>query len=235
MNGTRRGRLAAEELSTDSMQQADSAGKNLGPIMKTRLLTALFAAAALSGCATYDYAGGSAPGGYYHGRPSVEYYGPYGGSYGYGSYGYGGYGYSPYGYYGGYYPGGGYYPYYPHRPHRPHHPRPDHDNDRPPPSQGGRAPPWRHPDGRYQDSGQVMVPPRNGIRPAPSQPQVRNEGRGDGIRVRPEGGNQQPRMVSPSQPRPVAQPRPMERSRPVERPQSLPRASGQSRVRDVEE
>ena len=201
---------------------------NQGCLMKMRLLTALFATAALSGCATYDYAGGSAPGGYYYGRPSVEYYGPYGGGYGYGSYGYGGYGYgggygySPYGYY------GGYYPYYPYRPHRPH--RPDHNDDRPP-SQGGRPPPWRRPDGRYQDSGQVMIPPRNGIPQAPSQPQARPEGgRYPGMRVRPEGGNQQPRMSAPSQP----QPRQMERSRPVERAQSAPRTGNRERVRNDE-
>lgn len=207
---------------------------NRGYTMKLRLLTAFFAAAALGGCATYDYAGGSAPGGYYHGRPSVEYYGPYGGSYGYGSYGYGsgyygggyGYGYSPYnyGYYGGYYPGG-YYPYRPYRPHHPRPPRPDNDDDRPP-SQGGRPPPWRRPDGRYQDSGQVMIPPRNGIPQVPSQPQVRNEGgRYPGMRVRPEGGDRPVRMASPSQPRP------MERSRPVERTQPTPRAERREAVR----
>mgnify|MGYP007039728057 CR=1 FL=1 len=79
--------------------------------MKLRLLTAIFAIAALGGCATYDYAGGSAPGGYYYGRPTVESYGPYGSGYGYGpSYGggygsvYGGYGYGSYGYSG--YPSG---------------------------------------------------------------------------------------------------------------------------------
>ena len=194
--------------------------------MKLRLLTALFATAVLGGCATYDYAGGSAPGGYYHGRPSVEYYGPYGGGYGYGAYGYGGYGYGsgygygypPYGY--GYY--GGYYPYYPYRPHHPRPPRPDHDNN-------DRPPPWRRPDGRYQESGQVMIPPRNGVPQAPSQPQVRNDGgRYPGIRVRPEGGNQPQRMATPSQPRP------MERSRPAERPQSAPRSESRGRVRTEE-
>jgi hypothetical protein len=205
--------------------------------MKMRLLTALLATAALSGCATYDYAGGSAPGGYYYGRPSVEYYGPYGGGYGYGSYGYGGYGgygygggygYSPYGYY------GGYYPYYPYRPHRPHHPRPDHNDDQPPPSQGGRPPPWRRPDGRYQDSGQVMIPPRNGVPQAPGQPQVRNEGgRYPGMRVRPEGGNQAPRMSAPSQPRQM-EPRQMERSRPVERAQPAPRSGNRERIKTIE-
>jgi hypothetical protein len=198
--------------------------------MKMRLLTAIFATAALSGCATYDYAGGSAPGGYYYGRPSVEYYGPYGGGYGYGAYGYdgygyggyGGYGYSPYGYY------GGYYPYYPYRPYRPHRPHPDHDDDRPP-SQGGRPPPWRRPDGRYQDSGQVLIPPRNGVPQVPSQPQVRPDGgRYPGMRVRPEGGNPQPRMSSPSQPRQ------MERPQPAQRAQSAPRSGNRERLRTEE-
>ena len=72
--------------------------------MKLRLLSTLFATAMLGGCATYDYSAGSAPGGYYTGRPSVEYIGPYSGGYGYGggygglSYGYGGYGGYGYGY-----------------------------------------------------------------------------------------------------------------------------------------
>ena len=124
--------------------------------MKLRLLTTLLAAA-LSGCATYDYTSGSAPGGYYHGRPSVEYYGPYGDSYGYGYPAYGGYGYyGSRGYYNPRYYYGGYYPYYPpYRPHRPRPPRDDHN----PPVQGDRAPPWRRPDGRYQESGGVMIPP----------------------------------------------------------------------------
>ena len=87
--------------------------------MKMRLLITLAAAAALGGCASYyDYAAGSAPGGYYVGRAPAAAYGPfdsgygygYGGGmslgYGYGNYGgFGGYGYSrPYYGYGGYYP-----------------------------------------------------------------------------------------------------------------------------------
>ena len=57
--------------------------------MKLRLITTLIAVAALSGCATYDYAGGSAPGGYYYGRSAPSYYND---GYGYGYPGYGGYG-----------------------------------------------------------------------------------------------------------------------------------------------
>ena len=93
--------------------------------MKRSSLYALAVASlSLGGCATYDYVGDTAPGGYYHGRPSTQYYDPYGGGYYggggvYGSYGYG----SPYGYR-GYYPYYGYYgPYYPYYPPH-HHPRP---------------------------------------------------------------------------------------------------------------
>ncbi len=120
--------------------------------MKFRaFVVAAVALATLGGCATYDYAAGSAPGGYYSGQPQVEYYGGYGypyGGYGY-PYGYGGYGYYAYPY-GGYgYPygyGGHYYPRY-HYGHVPRpRPRPDGGTTQPPPSeqprQDGRAP-WR--------------------------------------------------------------------------------------------
>lgn len=103
----------------------------------SRVLAPALAIALLGGCVS-DYAYRSDGGGYYYGRPSVEYryYGGYGG-YGY-PYGYQPYGYYPYGYYHRrpYYPG---YPYYPTRPpyHRPpprppYEPphRPDNDNDR---------------------------------------------------------------------------------------------------------
>lgn len=147
--------------------------------MKLRLLTTLLAAAALSACATYDYAGGSGAGGYYHGRPSVDYYGPYGNAYGYPSYGYPGYGYgqSRYGYGSRYY--GSYGGYHPYRPHYPRPPRHDHDGDDHDgddhdgdDDRGDRPPPWRAPDGRYQDTGQVMIPPRDRgqMLDAPSQP-----------------------------------------------------------------
>lgn len=136
--------------------------------MKMRLLTAVFAAAALSGCATYDYIGGGAPGGYYYGRPSVEYYGPYGESYGYGYYGY--YPYSYYGYY-GYYPYY-YYPYYLYRPYRPPRPPlpprpprpplPPNQNYDQPPSQGARP---------------ATAPSRSGVPQAPSQSQSRKKPR----------------------------------------------------------
>ncbi len=191
--------------------------------MNMRLLTTLIAAAALSGCATYDYAGGSGAGGYYYGRPSTEYYGPYGGAYGYPSYGYGsyyyGYGYrDPYGYYGGYYP---YYPYYPHWP-RP--PRPPHTDPPDPPTD--RAPAWRNPqDGRYRESGRVMIPPHNrSVAPTvPGQPQVRNPG----VRQRVVDG--EPRQMS--QP---AAPRAVERTRPVERAAPERRSENRDRVRTQE-
>ena len=184
--------------------------------MKLRLVTALAAAALLGGCATYDYSAGSAPGGYYTGRPSVEYVGPYRGGYGYGSvlgglsYGYGGYGYSRpyYGY------GGGYYPYRPYRPYYPHppRPRPDTDNGHPnPPGQGGRPPPWRNPDGRPHQIGQQR-PDYQGGRPLGVNPG-------------------QPQVTAPS-PRPVA-PRP-DRPRPVERAERSERPRSNNRIREVE-
>ena len=192
--------------------------------MKLRLITTLIAAAALSGCATYDYAGGSAPGGYYYGR-SAPSYGPYYDAYGYGYpfYGYGGYG--GYGYYGY----GGYYPYYPYRPHHPHHP--GHDDDKPDPG-NDRAPPWRNPeDGRYRESGRVKIPPQNRIPASPGQPRVVGGGRqpsgNTGVRQRPTGEPQR-RTSSPSPPRSV------ERSRPPERSAPPSRSNSRSRVRNEE-
>lgn len=192
--------------------------------MNMRLLTTLIAAAALSGCATYDYSGGSGAGGYYQGRPSAGYYGPYGGAYGYPSYGYGGYGYgsgyydpygyNPYGYNGGYY-----------RP--PHHPRPPHTNNPDPPN---RAPAWRNPqDGRYRESGRVMIPPHTrGVLPgAPSQPQVRNPG----VRQRVDDGQPRRQMSQPSAPRYVERPRPVER---VMRPAPQRPSQSPGRVRSRE-
>lgn len=194
--------------------------------MKLRLITTLIAVAALGGCATYDYAGGSAPGGYYYGR-SAPSYGPYDDGYGYGypSYGYGGYGYYGYSPYYGY---GGYYPYYLQRPHRPHHP--DHD-DKPDPD-NGRAPPWRNPeDGRYRESGRVKIPPQNRIPQSPGQPRVTGDGRqptgNTGIRQR-QYSDPPRRIAEPSQPRPV------ERSQPAERSAPAPRSENRSRVRSEE-
>jgi hypothetical protein len=158
--------------------------------MNRKVLLAVVFATALSGCATYDYTSGSAPGGYYHGRPTTEYYGPYGGGYGYpgggtsiyigsgyGGYGYPGYGYSRYPYYGHYNP---YYPHYrpPYRPSRPHNPDHGHQPPRPPSGSGKRPPPWRDPtSGAWRESGQVMIPPRheNRVVPAPGAPRVRSD------------------------------------------------------------
>lgn len=122
-----------------------------------RAITALALAAALGGCATYDYVGSDSPGGYYRGQSRSTYPGYYGGypdGYYDGYYGYPG-GYAPGYYYGGvyYYGGHRYYRPPPHRP--PPHPNGDHDDgrpdgghDRPPPSGnpggGNRMPsPWR--------------------------------------------------------------------------------------------
>ncbi len=122
-----------------------------------RAITALSLAAALGGCATYDYVGSDSPGGYYRGQSSSTYPGYYGGypdGYYDGYYGYPG-GYAPGYYYGGvyYYGGHRYYRPPPHRP--PPRPNGDHDDgrpdgghDRPPPSGnpgGGNrmASPWR--------------------------------------------------------------------------------------------
>ncbi len=137
--------------------------------MKMRLMFAGGLLLALSGCATYDYVGGGAGSGYYHGAPSVEYRYPYGYPSGYGP-----------GYYGGGYYGGGYgygNPYYrPYPNYRPPHnhrppPRPGNGGnppvrpDRPRPSYNGGSP-WRNMDsvgGR---------PPQQQQRPSPP-PQAR--------------------------------------------------------------
>ncbi|MDR7070793.1 hypothetical protein J2X02_003664 [Pseudoxanthomonas japonensis] len=186
---------------------------------RTSLLTIAFASLALGGCATYDYMGDTAPGGYYHGRPSTQYSDPYGGYYGggvYGNYGYGSPyrygGYSGYPYYGYY---GSHYPYYPPRP--PHPPRPGDNNPPPSSGSGNRPPPWRDSTGRWREGGaQPLIPGRPGhMAPAPSQPRVG------------EGGYRPPRvMSSPSMPRSAERPRIMERAAPpprAERPFSSPR------------
>lgn len=169
------GTVQSAKLSTDSMPRADAGHQHQGYTMKMRLLITLVAATALSGCAsTYDYAAGSAPGGYYVGRAPAASYGPFDSGYGYGGmslgYGYGNYGgFGGYGYSRPYYGYGGYYPYYPYRPYHPHPPRPPRpDIDTPrPPGQGDRPPPWRRPDGNYQESGRVMIPPRRQAAPQP--------------------------------------------------------------------
>lgn len=231
------------------MHEADAAKANAarpkGAAMKLRLLTALLAAAALGGCTTYGYSGGSGsgPGGYYHGRPTVDYYGPYGGSYGYGypSYGYPAYGASSFWYGRSYYPRhyGGHYPYYPVRPNHPRPPRPDQGGQ--PGGSGDRPPPWRMPDGRYRDSGSVMVPSHAEPRvQAPSQPlgiqQGRPEGRG-GIVPRPniqrdprsEGGVERSMGgQTPARAAPRSEPRPQPMRR-VETPARESRATDSQR------
>ena len=189
------------------MPRADAGHQHQGYTMKMRLLITFVATTALSGCASYyDTAVGSAPGGYYVGRAAAPAYGPFDSGYGYGygggvtlGYGYGNYGYGGYGYSRPYYGYGGYYPYYPYRPYHPRPPRPDTEDPRPP-GEGNRPPPWRRPDGRYQESGSVMIPPR---RQVPPQPGISYPDRS---------------QVAPS-PRPMAPPSAprMERPRPAER------------------
>lgn len=169
-----------------------------------RLLISAIALAGLAGCATYDYAGGSAPGGYYRGSPRYEYsypdgdYGGYGGGFGgYGLYGgYGGYGYGP-----GYY---GYSrPYYVIRP-QPRPPRGDHGHDG-----GGYFPGGGH------------RPPPGG--PRPGRP-------GDG-RPRPPftGGNDGQRPQLPDRLRPPSErtmaPRAQGDARPSRPASAMPRGS----------
>ncbi|MFT3761707.1 MAG: hypothetical protein QM761_03645 [Pseudoxanthomonas sp.] len=149
--------------------------------MKARLCiaAAALAAFALSGCVTYDTAGAAAPGGYYSGRPSTDYY--YYGDYGYGypAYGYGVYG--SYGYYG--YPS--YYYGYPYgRGHYRPPPRPPHGNghDHPPPPGNNngnhRPPPWRAPaPGRESSDGRPTVRPvvlPQQVRPRQALPDANN-------------------------------------------------------------
>lgn len=203
------------------MPRADAGHQHQGYIMKMRLLITLVAATALSGCASYyDTAAGSAPGGYYVGRSPAASYGPYYNDYGYGGvslgYGYGGY-YGGYGYSRPYYGYGGYYPYHP---YRPYHPRPDKPDTRPP-GEGNRAPPWRRPDGRYQESGRVMIPSRH--QAVPQESNAVGIGYPDRSQVTPS-----PRpMAPPSAPRMER----MERSRPAER---MERAEPRVRARTEE-
>jgi len=208
--------------------------------MKLRLLSVLVAATALGGCASYDYAGGGA-GGYYHGRPSADDYAGYAGYGGYDRYGYGGY--APYGYYGyggrdyRYYRyGGGYNPYYPypryyvvrpphddhdndHPNHRDHHGDDDQDDD----PRGERPPPWRAPDGRYRDTGSVMVPPRNRALPQSSIPR------------RVLADPSRPMTAPPSMAVPRSSPPPPQRAvRAAQSERPAPRVRQESGVRDEE-
>jgi len=194
--------------------------------MNRKILLAAVLASTLGGCATYDYVGNTAPGGYYSGRPTTQYYdygaygsyGPYGGGYVYpGSSVYLGIG---SGYYPGYYgyrryPYYGYYnPHYPNYPRPPRPPRPDHDGDDRPPGPSQRPPPWRDPTGAWREGGQIMVPPRSDANPG--RPQQSQPGRV---------------MAQPSAPRvrgemPTAAPRSemSQPSRRAERPMSSPSA-----------
>lgn len=181
--------------------------------MKARHLSiAALAAFALSGCVTYDTVGARAPGGYYSGRATTEYY--------YGGYGYGGYGYYPYGY-GGYYGSYG-YPYSYYRPYYysypNHYPRPphrpddgDHDGDSGSHDRDeNRAPPWRRPGNLVDDAQRRDRPAR-----------LRNEERS----ILRQGN----RQGIASDQRPVPQ-----RAQPAPQPRPMPRATdGESRSRPM--
>ena len=84
-------RRVAGGLSTDSMACAKLRRMNTSmpsatprrlrtvrTVRTVRAITALALAAALGGCATYDYIGSDAPGGYYRGQSSSTYPGYYG-------------------------------------------------------------------------------------------------------------------------------------------------------------
>lgn len=131
---------------------------------------AIIAVLMLGGCATYDYRGTGAGGGYYSGRSVQPSYG-YGAVYGSASYGYyGGYGYGGYGGYGysGYNPyWSGYYPRPVYRPPvvivqpgRPGYGRPPAQGSRP----SGSAP-WRNLQGVQREAERDQQRP-SGVRPA---------------------------------------------------------------------
>lgn len=193
-----------------------------GNTMKMRLLIAAGLLAGLSGCATYDYVGGSS-GGYYHGAPSTQYSYPYGygnyggyggigyGSYGYGSYGYGGYGYG--------YPG--YRPpiYYPSNQHRP--------PPRPPYGGHGNGNGHRPPPGNGNGNGNGNRPPRPPMPEGGNRSPWRNL---DGLqRPQPRANDERP-MQRPSQsmatPRPPMQQRPTPQYRPAPAQRAAPIREG---------
>lgn len=201
--------------------------------MMRKFLIPILAAGLLGGCVT-DYGYRSDGGGYYYGRPSVDYrYHDYDGYYPYGYYPYSYPYYYRYGYpsrYRGYYgypwsyPYYGYPYYYPYRPR----PQPDHDDD-------DRAP-WRNivppghttppagpvpsqqvqPDDRRAPWRRIRVPSGSG----PSAvPQAQSQ---SALRVRPLQPMPQPPVTQPraGSPAPVVQPRPVPRSQPAAPPSS---------------
>ncbi len=213
-----------------------------GKPMKFRpILMAVLAAATLGGCATYDYVGGSTPGGYYHGRSTVDYVGPYSGRYGYPSVGIGtGYGYLNYGYgYPSYYRYGYGYPYGqghyhpPYRPpYRPPVSPPPTGQPQPPPSvdNGHRPPPWRNPTGQPRNPEQSAYwrerrEQSEGNRgPAPWRNPAGQTRDPERTYRRQEG--QPPRQYTGPRPTGEARPQPSQSSSPqvVPRPQAAPRS-----------
>ncbi|MBN6149826.1 hypothetical protein JR065_05705 [Xanthomonas sp. AmX2] len=180
--------------------------------MNMRLIWAAGLLAALGGCATYDYAGGS-QGGYYRGSPSVEYRYPAGYYDGYSPYGYGGY----YGYGSGYYGYDG--PYYRdyYRPPR-YYPRPP----RPRPGDGEGRPPDRPPPPSAGGGGGTKVPWRDMDR-------LRRPPGRAAIGPQPRASSPQPQSAQPARPATVAprasQPRPS-----APRPGNLGRSNGTRRT-----
>lgn len=172
-------------------------------------LVGVIAAAALTGCVTYDqYGYRNGRGDYYYGRPQVSSsvgvsigtgygYGGYGGyGYGYPS-GYGGYGYGGYGGYYGYprYYGGRPYPGRPHHNH-PRPPRPDGNAQTP-----GRKPGWRDLQ-NIRNQNRPPQPTRYGPQALPAQraearPEPRSDRGAFSDRVNRARRTPQPRPIEP--------------------------------------
>jgi hypothetical protein len=183
--------------------------------MKTRILTAVGLALALSACSTYRYVDDG--GGYYRGRAattvhSYDYYYP-GASFGlgYGYYGYGDPVYRSHRYRNPYYLPPRYPQVVPHGPQRPQQgPRPPQVLTPPTPPHSDRAP-WRDLE-RLRDSHDPDAVPRADRRGP--------VGTGGGRGPRPEGSLQRaplPRTGTEPRPQPRMEPRPQRSERPMGR------------------
>lgn len=207
MRGTAGIQRSTPGLRANSTRQPDA---GVIPIGGTHMIKRLIVSAGLlmglSGCATYDYVGGSS-GGYYHGSPSTQYNYPYGypsgSGYGYGSgyYGYGSYGYPVY------------RPYY--RPQPPYH-------------GNGHRPPG-HGNGHNHNGNRPPRPGNDGGRPP-------RPGNGDGRPPRPPPANNGGGGKSPwrdldrlQRPQPRADNAPMQRAMPRPQAMAAPRPAIQDR------